>query len=318
MSKSFFKIGALVLCLVSVCCAYAQEFTRYQRVEGVSGNLSSAGSDTLASMMSLWAERFKDLYPNVHIQVQASGSSTAPIALIESTVNIGAMSRPMKAKEREAFITRYGYAPTGIKVAIDALALFVHKDNPLTGISLRELDAVFSATRNCGGIQALERWGQLGLAGSWQQSKIQLFGRNSVSGTYGYFKKKALCKGDFKSQVNEQPGSASVVQAVSTSLHAMGYSGFGYVTSDVKPLAISRQGEEYIAATKANAAEGKYPLSRYLYLYVNKPEGSALASMEAEFIRLVLSHQGQAIVEKEGYVALPPAVAAHELNKLLN
>ena len=291
-----------------------QSLPTYEKTSGVSGNLSSVGSDTLANMMTLWAEDFKQLYPNVNIQIQAAGSSTAPPALTEGTSQFGPMSRKMKPNEVEAFEKHYGYQPTAIRVAIDALAVFVHKDNPIEGMSIEQIDGIFSSTDKCGGGD-ITRWGEAGLDGNWAAKDIQLYGRNSVSGTYGYFKKKALCKGDFKANVNEQPGSASVVQSVSQSLNAIGYSGIGYKTAGVKAVAVSKKGTSYVAATAENAATGKYPLSRYLYVYVNKHPNKDLAPMDREFIRYVLSKQGQQIVEKDGYVALPRSVIAKDLEK---
>lgn len=281
----------------------------YQAAAGVSGNLSSIGSDTLANLMTLWAESFKRAYPNVNIQIQAAGSSTAPPALTEGTSNIGPMSRKMKDKELEAFEGRYGYKPTAVPVGIDALAVYVHKDNPLQGMSIAQLDAIFSSTRKCGNDTNISAWGDLGLAGAWTSRDIQIFGRNSVSGTYGYFKSKALCKGDFKNTVNEQPGSASVVQSVSTSVNGIGYSGIGYITSSVRAVPVSKKpGGNVIAATPQNAVNGSYPLSRFLYVYVNKAPNKPLAPLEREFIKLVYSKQGQEVVAKDGYIALPTSV----------
>ncbi len=292
------------------------ELADYERVTGISGNLSSIGSDTLANLMTLWTEDFKRNYPSVNIQVQAAGSSTAPPALTEGTANFGPMSRAMKDKEIEAFETRFGYKPTAIRVAIDALAVYVHKDNPLEGLDIEQVDAAFSVTRRCGGAASIDTWGDFGLTGSWSERPIQLYGRNSVSGTYGYFKKEALCSGDFKNTVNEQPGSASVVQAVSSSLNGIGYSGIGYITSGVKPLALSVEGGEAVPATKDNAASGDYPLSRYLYMYVNKKPDQPISPIEREFIKLVLSRQGQEVVAKDGYVPISAETAARELAKI--
>lgn len=292
------------------------ELEVYTRVSGISGNLSSIGSDTLANLMTLWTESFKRNYPSVNIQVQAAGSSTAPPALTEGTANFGPMSRAMKDKEIEAFETRHGYKPTAIRVAIDALAVYVHKDSPLNELSIEQVDAVFSVTRRCGGATSLDTWGDLGLTGSWETRPLQLYGRNSVSGTYGYFKKVALCSGDFKNSVNEQPGSASVVQAVSSSLNGIGYSGIGYITSGVKALSLSSEGGAAVAATPENALSGDYPLSRYLYVYINKKPGEPLQPIEREFIRLVLSAEGQEIVAKDGYIPVSAEVAALELSKL--
>ncbi len=288
----------------------------YEKASGISGNLSSVGSDTLANLMTLWAEEFKRNYPNVNIQIQAAGSSTAPPALTEGTSNFGPMSRKMKDKEVEAFEKKYGYKPTAIPVAIDALAVFAHNDNPIKGLSMAQVDAIFSSTRKCGGDKDLTKWSDLGVAGSLADQSIQLFGRNSVSGTYGYFKEHALCKGDYKNNVNEQPGSASVVQSVSTSVNGLGYSGIGYKTASVRALPLSKEGTDYIAATPENAATGKYPLSRFLYVYVNKKPGQELAPIEREFVKLVLSKAGQEVVVKDGYIPLPAKAVEKQLSDL--
>ncbi len=289
----------------------------YKTAAGVSGNFSSVGSDTLNNVMTLWAEDFKKLYPSVNIQIQGAGSATAPPALTEGTANFGPMSRLMKDQEIQAFEQKYGYKPTAVGVAIDALAVFVNKDNPVKGLSLPQVDAIFSATRKCGAEADITRWGDLGLTGAWAKKPIQLYGRNSVSGTYGYFKEHALCKGDFKTNVNEQPGSASVVQSVSTGLNSVGYSGIGYKTSGVKAVPISaKQDGEFEEATEENAVSGKYPLARVLYVYVNKAPNKPLSPLELEFFKMVLSKSGQATVEKDGYIALPAKLAEKELAKL--
>jgi phosphate transport system substrate-binding protein len=280
----------------------------YQKASGVSGNLSSVGSDTLANLMTLWAEEFKRAYPNVNIQIQAAGSSTAPPALTEGTSNVGPMSRKMKSKELEAFEKKFGYKPTAIPVAIDALAVFVNKDNPVKGLSIAQVDGIFSSTQKCEGAKNVAKWGDVGVGGKLAGQDVQLYGRNSVSGTYGYFKKKALCKGDYKSSVNEQPGSASVVQSVSTSINAIGYSGIGYKTTGVRAVPLSKTGTDYVEASPENAVAGTYPLARFLYVYVNKAPNKPLAPLEREFIKMVLSKEGQEVVVKDGYIPLPKNV----------
>lgn len=312
--------AALVLASSMTGIAHAasvdEAIADYKPASGISGNLSSVGSDTLANLMTLWAEAFKRAYPNVNIQIQAAGSSTAPPALTEATSNIGPMSRKMKDNEIAAFEDRYGYKPTAIPVAIDALAVYVNKDNPIKGMSIEQVDAIFSSTRKCGAKSDISSWGEMGMSGAWKPRDIQLYGRNSVSGTYGYFKKKALCKGDFKNSVNEQPGSASVVQAVSSSLNGIGYSGIGYKTSGVRAVALSKKGDKYIEATPGNAVSGEYPLSRFLYVYVNKHPNKSLAPLEKEFMKLVLSKQGQEVVLKDGYIPLPAKVVEKYLAEL--
>ncbi len=286
----------------------------YEKTSGVSGNLSSVGSDTLANLMTLWAEDYKKLYPNVNIQIQAAGSSTAPPALTEGTANLGPMSRTMKDNELQAFEEKYGYKPTAIPVAIDALAVFVHKDNPIKQLTMQQVDGIFSANRLCGGAN-IKTWGDLGLTGDWADKPIQLFGRNSVSGTYGYFKEEALCKGDFKANVNEQPGSASVVQSISSSLNGIGYSGIGYKTASVRAVPLVNKKGETEEANETNALSGKYPLARFLYVYVNKAPNKPLSPLEAEFVKLVLSKQGQEVVVKDGYIPLPAKVVEKALKE---
>lgn len=289
----------------------------YERTSGVSGNLSSVGSDTLANLMTLWAEDFKRVYPNVNIQIQAAGSSTAPPALTERTSNIGPMSREMKDNEIEAFESRYGYKPTAIPVAIDALAVYVHKDNPIAGMTIPQVDAIFSSNQRCGASEVIDSWGDLEMRGAWERRDIQLFGRNSVSGTYGYFKDVALCDGDFKNNVNEQPGSASVVQSVSTSINGIGYSGIGYRTSSVRAVPIANNmGSEYFEATPENSVAGNYPLARFLYVYVNKEPNKPLPPLEREFVKLILSKAGQEVVLKDGYIPLPARVVQGTMRNL--
>ncbi|MGH8246351.1 MAG: PstS family phosphate ABC transporter substrate-binding protein [Gammaproteobacteria bacterium] len=289
----------------------------YQKASGVSGDVNSVGSDTLANLMTLWAEEFKKLYPNVNVQIQAAGSSTAPPALTEGTSNFGPMSREMKDEEVAAFESKYGYKPTAIAVAIDALAVYVHKDNPIEGMSLAQVDAIFSATRKCGYSEDVTRWGQLGLNGDWSDRTIQLYGRNSVSGTYGYFKETALCKGDYKDTVNEQPGSASVVQGVTKSINGIGYSGIGYRTSGVRSVPLAKDpGAGFIEASPDKAVAGEYPLSRFLFVYVNKAPNKDMSPLEREFITMILSKTGQQVVVKDGYIPLPAKIATDQLAKI--
>ncbi|MFY2509480.1 PstS family phosphate ABC transporter substrate-binding protein [Vibrio pectenicida] len=288
----------------------------YKKVANLSGSLTTVGSDTLAGVTTLWVEEFKYLYPNVNGEVQASGSSTAPPALTEGTAQFGPMSRPMRQREIEAFEREHGYKPTELRIAIDAVGVFVHRDNPVAGLNFEQLDRIFSATLRCGGTKSVSTWADLGLEYQWAKRSIQLFGRNSVSGTYGYFKKSALCGGDFKNNVNEQPGSASVVQAVSSSINTIGYSGVGYQVSGAKLIPIATQGQNYTHPSKENILSGQYPLSRYLYLYVNKNPSQPLPTIMREFILFIYSQQGQNLVEKGGYVPVSTEIAQHELNKV--
>lgn len=302
--------------LVTTNAVIAQPLVDYSKTNGVAGSLLSVGSDTLAGMTTLWVEEFKTIYPNINAQVQASGSSTAPPALTEGTAQFGPMSRPMRGREIEAFERAHGYKPTALRVAIDAIGIFVHRDNSIKGLNFTQLDSIFSSTLRCGATQPTNTWAQLGVDEDWAKRGIQLFGRNSVSGTYGYFKQNALCGGDFKKGVNEQPGSASVVQSVASSINTIGYSGVGYQVSGVKLIPIAKQGDQFIAASYENILSSAYPLSRYLYVYVNKHPNQDLPPMQREFIRFIFSKQGQAIVGKDGYVPVSAEFAQQELAKV--
>lgn len=289
----------------------------YQKVSGISGSASSIGSDTMNNLMALWLEGFRKYYPNVRIQIEGKGSSTAPPALIEGTAQFGPMSRAMKSTELDRFEEKFGYAPTPLRTSLDALAVFVNKDNPIEGLTLPQVDAIFSKTRRGGADGQIDRWGALGLIGDWATSRISLYGRNSASGTYGFFKSVALFKGDYRDEVKEQPGSASVVQGVTEDRFGVGYSGIGYRTSGVRvvPLA-EKDGLPFRDATLPNVLDGSYPLGRFLFLYVNKAPGKPMDPLIREFCRFVFSKEGQEIVIKDGYMPVPYEVVAEELAAL--
>ncbi len=295
------------------------KLSTYKKVSGVSGNLNSIGSDTLNNLMAYWVEGFGKKYPNVKIQVEGKGSTTAPPALIEGTSQLGPMSREMKAEEMDKFEKKYGYKPTKVAVAIDTLAVFVHKNNPIKALSLQQVDAMFSKTRKGGAAKDLTTWGELGLTGEAANRTLSLYGRNSASGTYGYFKEHALFKGDYKDTVKEQPGSSSVVQSVGSDRFAIGYSGIGYATSGVRAVPLSdekKNGGAAFPATYENALSGKYPLSRFLYVYLNKDPKKPIDPLTREFLKFVLSKEGQEIVVKDGFLPLTAKMEGEETSKL--
>jgi len=293
------------------------ELPQYEQQAGVSGNLNSIGSDTLNNLMTFWAEGFRKLYPNVRIQIEGKGSSTAPPALIEGTAQLGPMSRPMKDSEIARFEKAYGFAPARMAVALDALAVFVHRSNPVEALSMAQVDAIFSKTRRCGMTNAIDRWGKVGLTGAWANLPIRLYGRNSASGTYGFFKQHALCRGDFRNSVKEQPGSASVVNGIANDRSGIGYSGIGYQTSGVRTVALKRRGDEpAYAPDYENVLSGKYPLGRKLYVYYVDPPNEPVDPVVREFLSYVLSQAGQLAVVKDGYLPLPAQFAAKQREAL--
>jgi len=286
----------------------------YAPVSGVSGTIKGVGSDTMNNLMALWGEDFRKFYPNVNIEVEGKGSSTAPPALISGTSTFGPMSRAMKGQELDDFEARYGYKPAALRTSIDMLAVYVHKDNPIQSLTLQQIDAIFSKTRKGGAEEDVTTWGQLGLTGEWADKPVSLYGRNSASGTYGFFKEHALFKGDFKDSVKEQPGSASVVQAVASDKYGIGYSGIGYMTADVRAVPLKNDASSpVVPAAAEHAYDGTYPLARYLYLYLNYQPGSELDPLRAEFIKYVFSKEGQADVIKDGYYPVTAKIAAADL-----
>lgn len=322
---SMFKIWSLILLAltltVSIVCAAPIKvdvnLSDYVKVQGVAGNLNSVGSDTLNNMMTFWAEGFRKEYPNVNIQIEGKGSSTAPPALIEGTSQIGPMSRKMKATEIQGFEGRFGYKPTAICVALDSLGVFINKDNPIEALSLQQVDALFSKNRKGGAAADITTWGQLGLKGVWANKPVSLYGRNSASGTYGYFKEHALSKGDYKNTVKEQPGSASVVLGVTEDVGGIGYSGIGYKTSGVKAIALGKKdGDKQYEPNYDNVMNGKYPLGRLLYIYVAKEPNRPLPTLIKQFLTYALSKEGQEIVVKDGYLPLTAEVAKKQLGLL--
>jgi len=319
MKKFSALVGGLALAVGGPAVAQVEvdpTLPAYEKVSGISGSLNSVGSDTLNNLMTLWAEGFKKVYPNVNVQIEGKGSSTAPPALIEATAQLGPMSRAMKSSEMDKFEKKFGYKATPLRTSLDSLAVFVNKDNPLQGLSLDQVDAMFSRTLRCGAANEVSVWGDLGLSGNWTTAPISLYGRNSASGTYGFFKKQALCRGDYKDTVKEQPGSASVVQGVSEDRNAAGYSGIGYTTSGVRAVPLTENGASYVEPNQETVGSGQYPLARFLYIYINKAPGQPVEPLVQEFAKYIFSKEGQEVVVKDGYYPVSLQIANQERAKL--
>jgi phosphate transport system substrate-binding protein len=288
------------------------DLPEYVPVAGIAGgSLKSVGSDTMNNLMGLWTESFKKMYPGIKVEVDGKGSSNALPALTAGQATFGPMSRDAKQEEIAEFKHKFGYEPVLLETSLDMLAVYVHKDNPLEGLSFAEIDAIFSSTRSRGTRQRADKWGAFVKSGPTATAPITCYGRNAASGTYGYFKEVVLSKGDFGNWVNELPGSAGVVQSVGSNPGGIGYSGIGYRTAAVKALKLAeKQGAPMIAAEPEHAYSGEYPLARFLYLAVNKDPRKPLDPMRAEFLKYVLSKQGQQQVIKDGYLPLTAEMAA--------
>jgi phosphate transport system substrate-binding protein len=312
-----FAVGAGLATLRAQAAPIDPELPDYVAVPGVSGSLKSIGSDTMNNEMTLWAEGFKKFYPSVKIEIEGKGSTTAPPALIAGTAQFGPMSRAMKQQEIDDFEKKFGYKPVALQSSIDVLAVYVHKDNPIKGLTLAQVDAIFSKGRKAGFDKDLRTWGDVGLSGDKASAPISLYGRNSASGTYGFFKEHVLVNGDYKDTVKEQPGSSSVVQGVASDAAGIGYSGIGYKTADVRSVPLARKaGEPFVEATAEHAYTGEYPLARYLYVYVNYKPGTELDPLRREFVKFVFSKQGQLAVVKDGYIPVKKMIADRALTSV--
>jgi phosphate transport system substrate-binding protein len=284
----------------------------YTPVTHISGKLVSVGSDTLTDVMELSSKGFRDIYPEVLIQLEHKGSGSAPPALIEGTSQLAPMSRAMTPEEIAAFETKYGYKPTAYRIALDALAVYVNKENPTKQLTLAQVDGIYSSSLKRGG-PSIATWGSLGLSGDWASRAIALYGRDSVSGTHDYFKQHALQGGEFKSSVHEDI-SESVVEDVANDVAGIGYSGIGWKISSVRAIALAETGTAFVTPTYDHALDGSYPLARFLYLYVNQKPGEPLDPLTGEFVKYVLSYEGQQAVVQAKFFPLPAKVVAETLS----
>ena len=313
--------GLLVVLLAGSAATAGQvdpELPTYVTAPDVHGRLTSIGSDTLGPAMKRWVRTFIRFYPHASISMRASGSSLAPPALTSGKAQLGPMSRPMKPAEVEKFRQAHGYAPTPIQVAYDALTVYVNYRNPLKNMTIAQLNAVFSNDRRCGNPENIATWGDPGIEGEWSEKPIEMFGRDSNSGTYGFFQSKALCDGEYKPSMTARRGNASLVQSVVLKPGAIGYAGVKYKSIEsLKALPLAADaGSEFVDANTENALNGSYPLVRPLFIYIDKKPGHPAAKTTMEFLRMVLSKVGQQAVDKSGYIPLPAAIAKQQLAKL--
>jgi phosphate transport system substrate-binding protein len=280
-------------------------------------SLKIIGSDTMKNLMAALVEGFSKFYPNIGSEIEGKGSATAPPALLAGTAQFAPMSRGMNAKEVDDFKKKFGYPPVALPVSIDMLEVYVNKDNPIQGLTLQQLDAVFSRARRGGYSKPINTWGELGLPGEWADKPIAIYGRNKISGTYKFFQEHALFNGAFRDEVKEQEGSEAVVDNVASDKYAIGYSGMGYKTEGVRalPLALDIK-SPYVAAEPANAYSGDYPLTRVLLMYINHQPGTELDPLPREFIRYLYSQQGQADVLRSGFLPVGEHIATRALHSV--
>jgi phosphate transport system substrate-binding protein len=293
------------------------EMAEYQPSTNIAGVVRAVGSSTLSNLLFRWSTEFYRLYSSVELQITGGGSETAVPALIEGHADLGPMSRPMSESEVERFRAKFGYPPTRLTVAVDAIAVYVNKHNPLTRISFRELDAIFSDTRKRGS-SAIRTWGQLGLTGEWAGRFILLKGPSSAHGLYGVFRSLVLTGGDYRLDMRPGPVASSIVQAVAAEDGAIGFASHFLAAARTKTLAVARdEGGPYVLPIVENAVDGSYPLARNLFIYLNRPPGTPLAPALREFLRFICSEQGQEIAARDGNFPLNADLASRECAAML-
>ncbi len=324
MSKIYTAIVCLITLFFLSIQAESGELQAFRKSRELSGQITSVGSDTMDPLMRRWGQLFQHSHPGMEFLIESKGSGTAAAALIEGYSQLAPMSRPMTANETKAFGARYGYAPIGVRVALDAVAVYVHRDNPVTGLTLEQLDGIFSSNQRCGG-KRISKWKDI--SKQWKgDDSIMLVGRNKLSGTHDVFRANVLCQGDFATDYHEEPHSNNVIYKVATNPNAIGYAGIGYLTKTVKMVPLAKTtGEPFIpiqaeeqgmGVSYGAVTNGTYPLSRFLFIYINKKPGKAIAPEVEEFLRLVLSREGQSLVGTSGFIPMDENTASGQRAKL--
>jgi len=298
----------------------------------LSGHLQSVGADTMETLMRYWIADFEKIYPNIKIDMEAKASGTAGPALTEGRADLGPVAREMLPAEEQQFEKKFGYKPLAIRVAggsyrtpgkTHAITFFVNEKNPIQKLTFAQLDAMYSTTRKRG-YRQVSTWGDVGLTGEWAGKPIHLWGLILPNGIGHFLQMRLLEAGEWKSGIEERTtvGSLAALDAITMGVakdpYAIGYAGFGNIVPGVKTVALARDaGGPFYPGTFQEVVEQRYPLSRVTYIYVNRAPGKPLDPKVREFLRFVLSSQGQGDIVKEAvFLPLPPAMVKEELAKL--
>lgn len=278
----------------------------YESVGGLTGEITSIGDSTTTNLVARIAAEFRRMYPDVMLEVTASPISIGPSALLEGRADLVPMSRPLTPEEVESFTKKYGYPPTEIKVAADALAIYVEKGNPVPGLTLGQLDGIFSQTQRRSG-SSIGTWGQAGLTGEWADRRITLYGYGPEDGAHQIFQQQVLDGGAFRLSLRVEGGGSSIVQGVAADPGAIGFASVFFACKRVRVVELAGADGRLYAPTEENVRSRRYPLIRFLYVCVNKPQLQRLGGPAAEFLRFLLSRDGQQIVAAGGNIPLDAA-----------
>lgn len=271
--------------------------------------ITTVGSSSLEPFLKQWAAK-----SGGDVEISSPGTSSAPKALISGKADLAAMNREMTNDESEAFIRVHGYHPTGIAVAIEAVALYAHPENPIKGLEYKQLDGIFSSSHGCGWNESIAKWGQLGLAAPWDQQSIVPLGLDKKSAVRDFFNKSVICRDDFKPEI-EELSHDQLLAKVAQNKNALGYSRY-QPDSKLKMVPLKKGEGDFVALTPANLYNKSYRLQHFLYLYVDKPHGKPVPAAVMDFLKVGLSKEGQAAVADAGYVPLSDELIRRQLNKL--
>jgi phosphate transport system substrate-binding protein len=291
---------------VDVAISSSDALPPYAPLAGLTGKFTSIGESATTNVVARLAAEFRRIYPDVTLEITASLTSIGPSALLEGRADIVPMSRELTAEEVQGFTKKYGYPPTEIKVAADALAIYVEKRNPVPGLTLGQLDGIFSRTQRRGG-SSIETWGQAGLTGEWANRPITLYGYGPEDGARQVFQQQALGGGEFRLSLRVEGGGSSIVQGVAANPGAIGFASIFFACKGVRVVPLAGADGRFCAPTTENIRSHQYPLSRFLYIYVNKPPRRPFGGPAAEFLRFLLSREGQQIVADGGNIPLDAA-----------
>ncbi len=285
----------------------------YQRVRGLTGQFICAASPAVRTLVNHWKKDFVSMYPSVSLDVVRVESSS----VLAGTYDFAAMGRRITDGEEESLRTRFGHAPESFTVAADGIAVIVKTDNPIRGgLSLRQLDGIFSADTRRGG-PVIETWGDLGLTGNWTDTPVVPMGPGPAAGESALFQSIVLKGSHFRSDVRQQRTSSSVVQGVGIEPGAIGFASSLFTTKGRRTRALPlSSGNAFVAMTRETCLDGSYPLCRFTYIYVNSKPGATLNPLTAEFLKFINSTQGQRTAEQAGYYRLSPDLVAAQRQRL--
>lgn len=311
------KLGATLATSLLLWAATAQaqvaldpNLPVYRPVSSLKGDLKLVGSNTMSHVASVWADSFRQFYPEVKITIDINGSREAVSSVKNGTAHMGLLSRGISPSEVADFQQGFGHEPKVLTPCLERIAIYVHKDNPIRGLTLKQVDAIFSSSCKRGETAPIRTWGQLGFPGDWKNQPVIAIGRSTDTGSQLFFQEAVLLGGEFRADLQDQPDNLGLTRAISSDPRGVGFAGISYDTPEIRavPLGVQAEGP-FVAVDSAEADAGQYPLVRPLQLVVKHDPAKPLPAIEQEFLKYVFSRLGQEDVIKAGFQTIPSAPA---------